>query len=100
MNRDEAYNLLVYTLKELNQNGWHVTGTIQLSYRSDPPSQNGHFKAPVRPASDPLAQIVQRHLARPPGHLSGNLCVECGGALIQAQKCELCTNCGTTSSCG
>lgn len=96
MTLDEAKGrvmvLLTEMRRELEGQGWRLrfSGAIDFApiiveeletVRADP--------AAVREAREAQAAIY-----------TGNLCAGCGAATRRAGACEVCDNCGATSSCG
>lgn len=80
----------------LRAQGWAVrlSGTATLTEIPAPQID----VAPPDPAA--LAELstptIDHTIAAP----TGNLCPECQSAMRPSGGCELCPNCGTTSSCG
>jgi hypothetical protein len=104
MTLNDAYQKITHVVKEIERAGYRFSGTINLHE----PGGSGRLpeKAPVRPANPGLVAVVERLTTEsfqgsaPPKPSSGNMCSKCGGVLVPNGRCELCTNCGDSTSCG
>ena len=97
MTRDEAREQLLHLLgrvrREMEGHGW----TLELygQHATLRPIEAGAIETPE---PDPHAR--DEVLAAAMSAATGNLCPECQAPTRPAGACELCPNCGTTSSCG